>query len=126
MLNVEVMSKYLKIPIELCKFLKEMFQLIEVRAAVCKEYGIEYKINIKEQGHNRPHIHASYGEYNISITIDDTVEIIAGNLPKTKNKYATKFVKQHLNEFRTQWNKYHVNSILPMTRSTLHSDKIKK
>ena len=35
--------------------------------------------------HNRPHIHAEYGEYQASIAIDDGV-VVSGDLPTSKLK----------------------------------------
>ncbi len=124
MLNNEIMSKQLEIPVELCEFLKLTFKLIETRSIVYEGNGIKYEVRLKENGHNRPHIHASYGEYNVSISIDNNVEVIAGNLPHKQNKIVIEFVKNNLNKFRTKWNKYHVDCILPMTNTAFKYDEM--
>lgn len=119
MLNNEIMSKHLELPIELCEFLKKVFILIEIRTLVFEKNGIKYEVRTKEQGHNRPHIHASYGSYNVSVSIDENIEILAGNLPKKQNKIAIDLVKENIEKFRTEWNKYHIDKVLPMTNTAL-------
>lgn len=48
-------------------------------------YGILIYIYLELGGHhNKPHIHAKYGEYDISITIDGT--LINGKMPKKQQK----------------------------------------
>lgn len=39
----------------------------------------------KKEGHNRPHIHVAYCEFEMSISIDYKIEILACKLP-IKNK----------------------------------------
>lgn len=119
MLNNEFMSRQLNIPIELCVFFKDVFELYEIRAKVYESNGIKYEVRTKEQGHNRAHMHASYGKFEISISIDDSIEILEGNLPHKQQKIALKFVREHIDLFRTKWNSYFVDCILPLTASRI-------
>jgi len=45
---------------------------------ICRFYGIVIAIYFDE--HNPPHFHARYGEYNVSIKIND-FSILEGSLP---------------------------------------------
>ena len=54
--------------------------------------------------HNKPHIHAKYGEYEASITIDG--EIISGNMPKKKLKLIEAWLAIHNDEILASWYAY--------------------
>ncbi|WCE32657.1 DUF4160 domain-containing protein [Vibrio sp. SCSIO 43137] len=54
--------------------------------------------------HHRPHIHVKFGEYEISIAIDN-IEAIAGYLPAKKLKKALDYIENHQGALLEQWNK---------------------
>lgn len=62
------------------------------------------ELNIK---HNKPHIHALYGEYEMSISFDG--EIVAGNLPDKQRKLVEAWVALHEDELRAAWKAYNEN-----------------
>ena len=68
------------IPKEIAEFLEDVFQIVEIRERVGTIRGIKFEVRTREQNHNKPHVHAEYDKYSISIGIEDG-EILAGNLP---------------------------------------------
>ena len=77
------------------------------RDTVERTHGIRFEIRPKENGHNVPHCHASYQGQEISISLLDG-EVIAGNIPKQQQRFATTWVKRNLPVLQTCWDKYHV------------------
>lgn len=53
-------------------------------------------------GHNPPHFHANYGEHNISVSIRDS-RVLAGNLPKSKERILFKWAKERRQELMSRW-----------------------
>ena len=62
--------------------------------------GIIIFINFNE--HSPPHFHAKYGEYQISITINDS--IIEGKFPPRALKLVLEWYTQHKDELLDNWN----------------------
>jgi hypothetical protein len=52
--------------------------------------------------HNRPHIHAEYGEYEASIAIDDG-EVLSGSLPPSKLKLVQAWIEIHREDLLVDW-----------------------
>ena len=77
------------------------------RDTVEHTHGIRFEIRPKENGHNVPHCHASYQGQEISISLLDG-EVIAGNIPKQQQRFATTWVKRNLPVLQSCWDKYHV------------------
>ena len=77
------------------------------RDTVERTHGIRFEIRPKENGHNVPHCHASYQGQEISISLLDG-EVIAGNIPKQQQRFATTWVKRNLPVLQSCWDKYHV------------------
>ena len=73
------------VPQEIVVFLNKVFLLEEIRRRVGKINGITFEVRSQEQNHSIPHVHASYGEYSVSIAIEDG-RIMSGNLPKSMKK----------------------------------------
>ena len=68
-------------------------------------YGILIYIYAELGGHhNKPHIHAKYNEYEISITIDG--EIINGEMPLKQLKLIEAWMEIHRDELRATWYAY--------------------
>lgn len=125
MINSEYIFKKYQIPKELWQFLLTLFAIYEVRGTLDRINGIKYELRTKEKGHNRPHIHASYGEFSVSISIDANVEVLEGNLPLKKKKEAINFVKDNIIKIRKNWNDIHIDMELPLTTSALLLDVVK-
>lgn len=125
MSNPKFLSKMLNAPEEICEFLLKLFEIYEIRGIIYQANAIKYEVRFKEKGHNRPHIHVAYGEFEMSISIDYKIEILAGKLPKKKQKDALMFVKKNINRIRNEWNKVHIDMKLPLTSSALLAETIK-
>jgi len=68
-------------------------------------YGILIYIYVEIGGHHhKPHIHAKYGEYEVSITIDD--KIINGNMPAKQIKMIEVWIEIHKEELKAAWYAY--------------------
>lgn len=83
--RLEAFSHFWGIPTDILEFIHNTFDLYEIRGRVEQDYGVLFEVRSKETNHNIPHIHASYGEFQISISIMDG-NILAGNLPKKQQK----------------------------------------
>jgi hypothetical protein len=76
---------------------------------VCEFFGI--LINMYFDDHKPPHFHAIYGEYEALISIKN-LKIIKGKLPPKIYNLVTKWVTQHQEELKRNWNKV-INSKQP-------------
>lgn len=52
--------------------------------------------------HNRPHIHAEYGEHEASIAIDDGA-VLSGSLPPSKLKLVQAWIEIHREDLLVDW-----------------------
>lgn len=52
--------------------------------------------------HSKPHIHAEYGEYEVSIAIDDGA-ILGGELPRSKMKLVQAWIEIHREDLLADW-----------------------
>lgn len=91
-------------PKEIVGFLEDVFQIMEIRRSVGTVRGIKFEVRSREQHHNKTHVHAAYGDYNISICID-TGEILAGNLPPKQQRMAVEWVKKNRDRLLDEWAK---------------------
>lgn len=66
--------------------------------------------------HNKPHVHAYYGEYTAAIGVDG--ELLAGSLPAKQLKMVTGWLALHEEEVYAAWNKAvrneHFDKIAPL------------
>jgi hypothetical protein len=68
-------------------------------------YGILIYIYMeKGSRHNQPHIHAMYGEHDMSI--DFKGNKMAGDLPKKQNKLVEAWIAIHSEELNCAWTAY--------------------
>ena len=117
------LSKELNVDIEVLNLIFEIFKIYEQRAKSGEYKNIVFEVRTKEQGHNRAHIHASYNhQYDISISIDDKIEVIAGNIPIKQQTDALNWVKLNIDKLRKQWNSYHFDHQISMIASALNSN----
>lgn len=52
--------------------------------------------------HNKPHVHAYYGEYEAAISIDG--ELLAGSMPRKQMKIIVGWLALHEEEVYAAWN----------------------
>jgi hypothetical protein len=118
---MEWIIKRLKEPIDIVEFINQVFELYEIRGQVGRINGISFIVHSNEQNHSIPHIHAKYGEYEISVAII-TGEILAGNLPKKNRKIAVDWVLNHKKQLLSDWNNYSLSAKSKMTASLIGVD----
>lgn len=87
-------------------FFYPVFEIQEQRARIGQVKGIFFEIRTKEQGHNVPHLHANYGNQNISISLID-FSILAGNLPHKQEQIAIEWTKNNIDKLKNKWLEYH-------------------
>lgn len=109
-------------PYEIVEFMRNIFLIYEIRGKVGSQYGVKFIVHSVEQNHVVPHIHAEYGEYQISIAIADQ-KILAGNLPQKQQKVAQQWVREHREELLSKWSSMAISAISSMTRSGLDWEK---
>lgn len=110
-------SKY---PKEIISFLDNVFEIYEIRGRVGNYNGIKFKIKTNETSHNTPHVHAEYGEFNISIEIE-TGKILAGNLPNKNKKIAVDWVLENKEKLLNGWKNIAISAMTNMKKSKLVS-----
>ncbi len=66
---------------------------------ICRFYGIDIFMFFNE--HNPPHFHAHYGEYRITININD--EVVKGFMPKRALKLIFEWMDIHKAELLENW-----------------------
>lgn len=77
----------------------------DIVPVISQFYGILIYIYLEIGGHHhKPHIHAKYGEYEISITIDG--EHINGNMPNKQIKLIEAWIEIHKEEIIAAWYAY--------------------
>ncbi|MDR0920048.1 MAG: DUF4160 domain-containing protein [Oscillospiraceae bacterium] len=68
-------------------------------------YGILiYIYQEKNSNHKKPHIHALYGEYEL--TVDFEANILAGEMPRKQKKLIEAWVLLHQDELKATWKAY--------------------
>jgi len=56
---------------------------------ISRFFGIIIRMFYEPQSkHHRPHFHAYYQGQNVSISIDEEIEVLAGSLPKKQERLA--------------------------------------
>lgn len=108
-------------PQEIVEFIDSVFDLVEIRAIVGKLNGISFVVHSNEQNHNIPHVHAQYGEYEISIAIESG-EVLAGNIPPQNLKRAVKWVKKNKEKLLSAWKDYALSANSSTTKSLIGVD----
>ena len=106
------------IPKEIAWFLEDVFQIMEIRERVSTIRGIKFEVRTREQNHSKPHVHAEYDKYSISIGIEDG-EILAGNLPLSQKKIAVRWVKENKDYLLGKWADIAVSATSISTRSRM-------
>ncbi len=72
-------------------------------AEICRFLGIIIRMFPESNvPHHLPHFHVRYQEHFASFTID-TLEIIAGSLPKRQQRFVEAWAELHRNELMEDW-----------------------
>ncbi len=67
-------------------------------------FGIVIRMFAEFQSkHNRPHFHAYFQAENISVSIDETIEVVAGIFPKKQERLVLAWAELHQQELRDNW-----------------------
>lgn len=109
-------------PKEIIFFLDSIFEIYEIRGKVGQVNGIKFEIRTNEQNHALPHIHAQYGEFNISIEIESG-RILAGNLPKKNEQLAVDWVVRNRDKLMEDWKNIAISSVSMLTKSRLSQSR---
>jgi hypothetical protein len=64
-------------------------------------YGLIILMNFKD--HAPPHFHVWYGDYKVTITIQEG--IVTGNMPQRALKMVFEWLEVHRDELRQEWEK---------------------
>lgn len=82
---------------------------------ISRFFGIIIKMYF--QDHNPPHFHAEYGDDKAEYAIE-TLEILAGKLPKRANAMVVEWASEHREELIANWSKAiipdSINKIAPL------------
>ena len=115
---MEYLLVQLNKPKEITDFLNDVFEIYEIRQRVGKVNGIVFQIRSNEQNHTIPHVHAAYGEYNISVEIE-TGKVLAGNLPKKNERIAVDWVLSNRERLLREWRNIAISANSTLTNSAL-------
>lgn len=63
--------------------------------------------------HNPPHIHASYGDYDAIVGINDST-VLDGSLPQNALRMVKEWVLIHKDELIKMWNEQKFSKIAPL------------
>lgn len=81
----------------------EIFEPVITRGKVGFDNGIHFLIHTAENGHSKPHLHATYKDKEISLEIPSG-KILAGNLPANKATKASHWVIDNQEYLKQKWN----------------------
>lgn len=111
-------------PKEIIEFMESVFCILEIRGTVGQVNGIKFLVHTNEKNHAVPHVHAEYGEYNVSISFEP-VEIIAGNLPQKQRKTAITWVERNKKDLLGKWSTIAISATSALTKSTIEMSEDK-
>lgn len=70
---------------------------------ICRFFGIIIRMYVEPLGvHNRPHFHA-YHQDAVAVYAIDTIELIAGQLPRRQQRLVEAWAELHHEELLTDW-----------------------
>ena len=71
---------------------------------ISRFFGIIIRMFVEAQSkHHRPHFHAYYQGQDISVSIDDEIEILAGTLPAKQERLVLAWAELHKQELMDNW-----------------------
>ena len=116
---VEKEVEIFDIPKEIDEFLKDVFELYEIRLRVGEFKNIKFIVHTRD--YNPPHVHAIYdNKYEISISLIN-FKVLTGNIPEKNQNIAIKWVKKNQENLLNKWDNLVITSTLPLTKSRLDS-----
>jgi len=71
-------------------------------------YGLVILMNFKD--HSPPHFHVWYGDYKVTITIQDGV--VTGKMPQRALKMVFEWLEMHREELSREWEKAQKGEVL--------------
>ena len=72
---------------------------------ISRFFGIIIRMYVEPHApHNRPHLHAYCQEY-VGVYTIDTIELIAGQLPRRQHRLIEAWAELHQEELRVNWNR---------------------
>jgi len=102
------------------KFIQDVFDVYEIRGRVGVINSIVFKIHLKEDNHNLPHVHAEFNNLSISISLIDLSIIVASKeIPNNNKKVAVKWVEDNIEWLRNDWDKMHEIKVCNVGRKSL-------
>ena len=79
---------------------------------ICRFFGIIIRMYVEPPGpHNRPHFHAYYQD-RVAVYAIDTIELIAGELPRRQQRLVEAWVELHHEELRADWQRLQLGRML--------------
>ena len=70
---------------------------------ICRFFGIIIRMYVEPRApHHRPHFHAYYQE-NVGVYAVDTIELIAGQLPRRQHRLVEAWAELHQRELLADW-----------------------
>ena len=106
-------------PSKINDFLYELFELNEIRGKGFNVEGINFIIHTDEKNHNIPHVHVEYGEFSMSISLNDFTILACNNFPKRKQRIAIDFVRKHREELLCDWKDIAISQKMNMHKSIM-------
>mgnify|MGYP002523762098 CR=1 FL=1 len=73
-------------------------------------YGIVIRMYFRQAEHNPPHIHAQYGDWIVSISIND-FRVMSGGLPPRAMKLVLEWMNIHQEELLDMWNTQKIHKV---------------
>ena len=65
-------------------------------------YAQRYKVFINWREHQPPHFHATYGDEEVLVSIND-IEVLEGNIPNKQLKMVLGWAAFHQDELKENW-----------------------
>lgn len=79
---------------------------------LCRFFGIIIRMYAEPTGpHHRPHFHAYYQE-DVGVYAIDTIELIAGELPRRQRRLVEAWAELHQEELLSDWERLQSGQVL--------------
>lgn len=79
---------------------------------ICRFFGIIIRMYAEPSGpHHRPHFHAYYQE-DVGVYAIDTIEMIAGELPRRQQRLVEAWAELHNEELLSDWERLQSGQVL--------------
>lgn len=79
---------------------------------ICRFFGIIIRMYAEPTGpHHQPHFHAYYQE-DVGVYAIDTIELIAGELPRSQRRLVEAWAELHREELLSDWKRLQSGQVL--------------